>query len=104
MEKVIEKIKNKIRKYPIFYQKVWLACFKIPPGETRSYSWIAKKIGHPRAYRAVGQALSKNPFPKIIPCHRVIYKNGELGGYTYNGRKRVKKMKEKLLFLEKKKL
>jgi methylated-DNA-[protein]-cysteine S-methyltransferase len=101
MVKTIDIIKDKIKKYPVFYQKVWLACLEIPFGETRSYSWIAEKIGCPGAYRAVGRALSKNPFPKIIPCHRVIYKNGKLGGYTYRNKKRLD-IKEKLLSLEKK--
>ncbi|MBU0951748.1 MAG: MGMT family protein [Elusimicrobia bacterium] len=49
---------NKLKSYPEFYQKVWLACLKIPKGQTRAYKWIAETIGKPKAYRAVGTALS----------------------------------------------
>ena len=61
----------------------------IPMGETRTYQWIAGQIGRPKAVRAVGQALRKNPFPLIIPCHRVIKSDGKLGGYAgkYDGKK-----------------
>ena len=85
------KIKNKIKKYPIFYQKVWLECLKIPMGQTRTYGWIAKRIGIPNAARAVGQALAKNPFAPLVPCHRVICSNGSLGGYSGIGGNRKKK-------------
>ena len=53
----------------------------IPRGETRSYAWIAKKIGKPRAARAVGAACGANPVPIIVPCHRVIASDGSLGGF-----------------------
>ena len=53
----------------------------IPLGETRTYQWVAQKAGRPGAVRAVGTALRKNPFPLIIPCHRVVKSNGELGRY-----------------------
>ena len=69
---------------------------KIPIGQTRSYQWVAKAIGRPKAVRAVGQALKKNPFPLIIPCHRVIRADGVLGGYAGGEKK-----KEQLLQLEK---
>ncbi|HBG62124.1 MAG: hypothetical protein A2Y03_08830 [Omnitrophica WOR_2 bacterium GWF2_38_59] len=55
---------------------------KIPFGETRSYKWVAEKIGRPKAFRAVGQALRRNPYPVIIPCHRVVKEDGTLGGYA----------------------
>jgi O-6-methylguanine DNA methyltransferase len=54
----------------------------IPYGKTRSYHWVAKTLGKPSACRAVGNANGKNPIPIIVPCHRVIRKNGDLGGYT----------------------
>jgi len=66
-----------------FEKNVWNALKDIPFGETRSYKWIASKIGKPGAVRAVGRALSKNPVPVVIPCHRVIESNGSLGGYSY---------------------
>jgi methylated-DNA-[protein]-cysteine S-methyltransferase len=65
-----------------FQRKVWQATRTIPYGETRSYSWVAKKINRPKAVRAVGQALGRNPLPVIIPCHRVLASNGGMGGYT----------------------
>lgn len=87
-----------MKKYPMFYQKVWRACAAIPRGETRSYGQIARAIGHPRAARAVGQALAKNPFAPGIPCHRVIRKDGGLGGYSAKG---GRAQKTRLLQLEK---
>lgn len=64
-----------------FQKHVWAELVKIPPGETRSYSEIAIAIGRPSAFRAVAQANGANQFAIIIPCHRVINTNGELGGY-----------------------
>ncbi|MDC7126561.1 MAG: methylated-DNA--[protein]-cysteine S-methyltransferase, partial [Spirochaetales bacterium] len=64
-----------------FQKKVWKALLDIPYGETRSYQDIAKNIGNPKACRAIGNANNKNPIPLIIPCHRVIGKNGNLVGY-----------------------
>ena len=65
-----------------FEWKVLKTAMTIPFGETRSYQWIAKRVGSPKAVRAVGQALRKNPYPVIIPCHRVVMSNGALGGYA----------------------
>ncbi len=64
-----------------FQKKVWQALAKIPYGETISYGELAEKIGNPRASRAVGMATGKNPVPIIIPCHRVIGKDGSLTGF-----------------------
>jgi len=64
-----------------FQRKVWHVLTKIPPGETRSYGWVAKQIGKPDASRAVGMACGANPVPIIIPCHRVIAGDGSLGGF-----------------------
>ena len=64
-----------------FQRAVLKAASTIPFGETRSYGWVAHKIGNPRASRAVGQALGANPIPIILPCHRVIASDGKLGGY-----------------------
>ena len=73
-----------------FQWKVLQATMTIPLGETRSYKWIARKVGSPKAVRAVGQALRKNPFPLMIPCHRVIKNDGSLGAYAgrYDGKKK----------------
>jgi O-6-methylguanine DNA methyltransferase len=78
-----------------FEKKVWLAACGIPRGEVRSYSWIAKKIHHPGASRAVGTALKNNILPLIIPCHRVVRSGGDIGNYGYG-----RKMKEYLLKFE----
>lgn len=66
-----------------FQKKVWSALAKIPYGKTRSYQEIAKSIGHPKAFRAVGNANGSNPIPIILPCHRVIESNGGLGGFGH---------------------
>jgi methylated-DNA-[protein]-cysteine S-methyltransferase len=65
-----------------FEKKVWLTLKEIPYGETRTYKWIAEKIGNPKANRAVGQALGRNPIPIVFPCHRVIESDGSIGGYS----------------------
>lgn len=61
----------------------------IPFGQTRTYKWVAEKVGSPGAVRAVGQALRNNPYPVVIPCHRVIKSDGSLGAYAgkYDNRK-----------------
>ena len=65
-----------------FQLKVWNALLEIPYGETRSYQQIAQRIGQPKALRAVGGACNRNPIGIIVPCHRVIGKNGKLTGYA----------------------
>lgn len=79
-----------------FEKKVLRVTLKIPLGQTRSYAWVAKAAGNPKAVRAVGQALKKNPFPFLIPCHRVVRSDGCLGGYAGGV-----KMKKTLLEIEK---
>ena len=72
-----------------FQGEVWRLARLIPYGETRSYGWVAEELGRAGAGRAVGQALARNPLPIIVPCHRVVAKNGGLGGYSGGpGRKR----------------
>ena len=65
-----------------FQQKVWKKLLTIPHGKTRSYKWLAQAIKNPQASRAVGNANGKNPLSIIIPCHRVVKLNGDMGGYT----------------------
>ncbi len=79
-----------------FEKKVLKVVSTIPIGQTRSYKWVAKKVGSPKAVRAVGQVLKKNPFPILIPCHRVIASDGGIGGYSLG-----KNAKKRLLELEK---
>lgn len=59
---------------------VWQATRAIPSGETKSYGWVAQQTGKPKACRAVGQALAKNPLPIVVPCHRVVGGGGEPRG------------------------
>lgn len=65
-----------------FQQRVWQELQKIPYGETRSYEDIAIGIGNRGAVRAVGQANGRNPIMIIVPCHRVIHKNGSIDGFA----------------------
>lgn len=78
-----------------FQKKVWSALQTIPCGETRSYGEIAAQVGNPGASRAVGMANNKNPIAIMVPCHRVIGKNGSLTGYAGG-----LELKRKLLDLE----
>lgn len=78
-----------------FTRKVLNAVSKIPYGETRSYSDIARTVRAERAVRAVGTAIGKNPFLLVVPCHRVIAKSGGIGGYSAG-----LSLKKKLLSLE----
>jgi O-6-methylguanine DNA methyltransferase len=65
-----------------FQRKVWNALLDIPYGETRTYAELARSIGEPKAFRAVGAANGANPISIVIPCHRVISSGGGLGGYS----------------------
>lgn len=79
--------KRKVFQLPIFFQgtpfqeKVWRSLLNIPYGSTKSYQEIAQEIGNEKAVRAVGGAVHRNPLPLILPCHRVIGKNGSLVGF-----------------------
>ena len=73
-----------------FQKKVYTAVVKIPLGQTRSYKWVAEKIGKPEASRAVGQALNRNPFPLLIPCHRVVQSDKSPGGFRWGTSKKMK--------------
>lgn len=85
-----------IEKYKIapqgtdFQKKVWNALLKIPKGKTVTYSELAKKIGAPKAVRAVASAVAKNKIALLIPCHRVVPKTGGVGKYRWGSeRKRM---------------
>jgi methylated-DNA-[protein]-cysteine S-methyltransferase len=78
-----------------FQQSVWKALLEIPFGETVTYSTIAERIGNPKAVRAVGTAIGSNPMLIIVPCHRVIGKDGSLTGFRGG-----LEMKARLLQLE----
>lgn len=78
-----------------FQNAIWKELIKIPYGELRTYKEIAEAIANPKAYRAVGNAINKNPFFIVIPCHRVIGANGKLTGFAYG-----LDIKKKLLNIE----
>jgi methylated-DNA-[protein]-cysteine S-methyltransferase len=65
-----------------FQRAVWQAARGISYGQTRSYAWVAERVGNPKALRAAGQALAVNPLPIIVPCHRVLSADGKLGGFS----------------------
>lgn len=75
---------------------VWDALYKIPFGTTVSYKEFAKMVGKERAHRAVGTMIGKNPYPLILPCHRVIRTDGTLGGFAFGC-----DLKQKMLKFEK---
>jgi O-6-methylguanine DNA methyltransferase len=78
-----------------FEQAVLRAAARIPPGEVRSYAWVATQIGRPRAARAVGRVMARNPLPLLFPCHRVVDSSGNLHDYYYGP-----EMKARLLEME----
>ncbi len=78
-----------------FEQAALRAAAQIPPGEVRSYSWVAQTIGRPKAARAVGQVMAHNPLPLLFPCHRVVDATGALHNYGYGI-----EMKARLLKME----
>lgn len=78
-----------------FEQAALQAAAQIPPGEVRSYAWVAREIGRPKAARAVGQVMARNPLPLFFPCHRVVDSSGDLHNYGYG-----LEMKARLLKME----
>ncbi len=80
--------------HPSFRMKVWEVLRTIPYGRARSYGWVARKVGKPRAARAVGAACGANPVPLLVPCHRVVAGDGSLGGFSggLSNKKRLLKL------------
>lgn len=74
-----------LRGHTDFEVAVWRKALEIPRGEVRPYGWIAAEIGRPKAVRAVGTALSHNPVPLVVPCHRVVRSDGTIGQYSLGG-------------------
>ncbi|VAX31627.1 Methylated-DNA--protein-cysteine methyltransferase [hydrothermal vent metagenome] len=89
-DQMMKYFEGKLRKFDIpfilsgtdFEKRVWLTLNEVSYGQTRTYKWLAERLGSPRSVRAVGQALGKNPLPIILPCHRIIQSDGKLGGYS----------------------
>ena len=73
-----------------FSHRVYETARTIPPGSTISYGELAAQMGSPRSARAVGQALGRNPFPIVVPCHRVFAAGGKVGGFSATGGTRTK--------------
>lgn len=74
-----------MRGVPEFHRRTYELIRTIPAGSTLSYGEVAARLDKPGAARAVGQAMGRNPFPIIVPCHRVVAANGKLGGFSANG-------------------
>lgn len=70
---------------PPFERRVYELARTIPPGATLTYGEVAGRLGEPGAAQAVGQALGRNPFPIVVPCHRVLAAGGKMGGFSANG-------------------
>ncbi|WP_320671220.1 methylated-DNA--[protein]-cysteine S-methyltransferase [Patulibacter defluvii] len=70
---------------PPFHRRVYAAALAIPPGRTLTYGEVAAQLGDPGAAQAVGQALGANPFPIVVPCHRVVGSDGRIGGFSAPG-------------------
>jgi O-6-methylguanine DNA methyltransferase len=75
-------------------QHVLAKLLEIPRGEVRSYSWVAREVGNPKAVRAVASAVARNPIPVLIPCHRVLPTNGAVGEYSLGGPKEKRRILE----------
>ena len=98
-QREIERLERWLEAYFAHCRQVWRQTCQIPPGQTRSYGWVAKGVGKPKAARAVGGALRRNPLPLVIPCHRVISASGGLGGYGGSDRENIR-LKASLLAWE----
>lgn len=72
-----------------FREKVYRIVKNVPKGQVLTYGAVARLAGSPRAFRAVGNALNKNTNPEIVPCHRVIRSDGQLGGYKWGRKKKA---------------
>jgi methylated-DNA-[protein]-cysteine S-methyltransferase len=70
---------------PDFFRRVYEVVRAIPPGKTLSYGEVAARCGDPAAARTIGQAMARNPFPIIVPCHRVLAAHGKNGGFSAHG-------------------
>jgi O-6-methylguanine DNA methyltransferase len=71
-----------LRQATDFQACVWAVVRSIPRGQVRSYSWVAAQVGSPRAARAVGRVMARNPLPIVVPCHRVVGQDGKLTGFA----------------------
>ena len=96
-KEVIEALRHKTQ----FERDVLVATFKIPKGKVSTYKRIAEKIGRPKAYRAVANALHKNPLWPVVPCHRVVGSDGSFGGAKKGAKERRKSVEKEGIPIEK---
>ena len=76
-----------------FERAVYAITAKIPKGKVATYAWVGRQIGQPRAVRAIGTALNKNPFAPEIPCHRVICSDGQVGGFARGEEQKIRMLR-----------
>jgi methylated-DNA-[protein]-cysteine S-methyltransferase len=81
----LQHVRLDLAQVPAFHRRVYALVRRIAPGQTCSYGEVAARCGDPRAARAVGQAMARNPFPIIVPCHRVLAAGGRSGGFSARG-------------------
>jgi O-6-methylguanine DNA methyltransferase len=84
-----------------FEKMAYGACRKIPVGRVSTYLEIAKHIKKPKSARSVGNALNKNPYAPVVPCHRVVKSDGSVGGFAFGGKKKVNLLKKEGVKIEK---
>lgn len=92
-----------MKKVTDFERKVYELMKKIPRGKVTTYGLIARKL-RTKAYRAVGQACKRNPFAPIVPCHRVVSSNGEIGGFSSGIKKKIKLLEKEGIKIKNKKI
>ncbi len=85
---------KKFKKITNFQKQCYLALLKIPKGKITTYKKLAEKINNPKAARAVGNAMNKNPFAPIVPCHRVISSDGSIGGFARGIKAKIKLLQQ----------
>lgn len=73
----------------LFSEAVWALTKRIPRGKVSTYAQLAKALKKPQAYRAVGNALNKNPYAPLVPCHRVVRSDGNVGGFASGSKKKI---------------
>jgi len=83
-----------------FQKRVYRVVKKIPKGNVMTYKKVAKLAGRPLASRAVGNALNRNPNPKIIPCHRVVKSDGQIGGYKSGTKRKIALLKKEGIIIK----
>lgn len=83
-----------------FQTLVYKACRKISEGRVSTYQEIARAIGKPKSYRAVGNALNKNPYVPKVPCHRVVKSDGTIGGFASGGKNKIRILKKEGIAIE----